>query len=220
MGISDLFKSDKEREKEKAKARRKAFREAENALDSVKERGKKLQAERDRHWLQARDYLKAGQKGAAQRSLQSVRGNELLLHKLQQKEWVFQQLLTKLDLAKTDQEFANSMKAVTAVVHIDPEQVDDVLAEVDDKLSEQGATDKIWERAHAKEMEGVEGAMTDSVPTLDDLMSDLQDEVADTQVEESPARRSRATESLGKVPDPADTADLRKRARDQIEKNS
>lgn len=220
MGIKDLFKSNRDRDRDAAKARRKAFREAENALDTVKERGKKLQAERDKHWFQARDYLKAGQKAAAQRSLQSVRGNELLLHKLQQKEWVFQQLLTKLDLAKTDQEFAISMKAVTAVVQIDPDQVDDVLAEVDDKLSEQGATDKIWERAHAKEMEGVEGSLTDSVPTIDDLMRDLQDEVADTQVEEAPARKSTTAEGRAKAPDPADTADLRKRAREQIEKNS
>lgn len=220
MSIKDLFKSEKQRERDAAKCRRKAFREAENALDTVKDRGRKLQTERDKHWLQARDYLKTGQKGAAQRSLQSVRGNEILLHKLQQKEWVFQQLLTKLDLAKTDQEFAASLQAVTAVVDIDPEQVDDVLAEVDDKLAEQGTTDKLWDRTHAKEMEGVEGALADSVPSVEDLMKDLEDEVADTQVEEAPALRSSTVEGRAALPDPANTQDLRKRAREQVEKNS
>ena len=156
MGLKDLFKSDKERQRELEKNRRRAFREADNALDSVKDRGRKLQAERDKQWAQAREYLKSGQKAAAQRCVQSVRSNELLLHKLQQKEWVFGNLLTKLDLAKSDQEFADSLKAITAVVNIDPEKVDDVLAEVEDKLGEQGATDKIWERMHSKEMEGVE----------------------------------------------------------------
>jgi energy-converting hydrogenase A subunit M len=217
MGIKDLFKSDKERETELAKKRRRAFREAEGALDTVKDRGRKLQSERDKHWTQAKEYLKGGQKAAAQRCLQSVRGNELLLHKLQQKQWVFENLLTKLDLAKTDKDFADSLKAITTVVNIDPEHVDDVLAEVEDKLGEQGATDKIWDRMHSKEMEGVEGALTDSVPTLDSLMTDLEDEVADTQVEEAPARKTKSSRT---APATADTAKLRERARKIIDGNN
>jgi hypothetical protein len=217
MGLKDLFKSDKERPRELEKNRRRAFREADNALDSVKDRGRKLQAERDKQWAQAREYLKSGQKAAAQRCVQSVRSNELLLHKLQQKEWVFGNLLTKLDLAKSDQEFADSLKAITAVVNIDPEKVDDVLAEVEDKLGEQGATDKIWERMHSKEMEGVEGALTDSVPSMESLMSDLEDEVADTQVEEAPARKTKAERAPAAA---EETAKLRERARKIIDGNN
>lgn len=219
MAISDLIKSRKDRERDAAKVRRRAFREAENALDSVKDRTRKLQSERDKHWGQARDYLKAGQKGAAQRSLQSVRGSEILIHKVQQKQWVFEQLLTKMDLAKTDNEFAQSLKAITAVVQIDPEHVDDVMAEIEDKLGEQGATDKIWDRMNSKEMEGVEGALTDSVPTIDSLMADLEDEVADTQADEAPARKV-LSESPAAASPVADTAAIRQRARRIIDSNS
>ncbi|MEI6394524.1 MAG: hypothetical protein WCT12_25885, partial [Verrucomicrobiota bacterium] len=63
----DLFKSKQEREREVKSKRRKAFREGENAVDAVKDRVKKLKAERDKSWAEARGYLKDGQKSAAQR---------------------------------------------------------------------------------------------------------------------------------------------------------
>jgi hypothetical protein len=178
MGLRDLFKSNKERERETKRKRRKAFREAENAVDAVKDRAKKLKSERDRAWAEARQYMKDGQKAAAQRSLQACRANEMMISKLDQKQWVFEQLLTKLELAKTDQDFSQSLAAINTVVEIDPEQVADVLDEVNDKLGEQVDTDRIWERAHDKEMEGVAEKMTDVIPSLEDMESQLMDEVA------------------------------------------
>ena len=158
MPISDeikkLFKGEKERAKDRERTRRKAFREAEGAVDAVKERIFKLKKERDAAWIEARKYLKDGQKAASQRSLQTCRASEMLMSKIEIKRWVFEQLLTKLELAKTDQDFAQALKAINTVVHIDPESVADVLDEVQDKLGEQVDIDKIWEKMHTKEMEG------------------------------------------------------------------
>ncbi len=173
-----LFMSKKEREREEAKKRRKAFREAEGAVDVVKERITKLKKDRDRAWTEARQYLKDGQKAAAQRNLQTVRASEVMMGKLEMKRWVFEQLLTKLELAKTDQDFTQALGAINTVVKIDPEAVADVLDEVQDKLGEQVDTDKIWEKMHGKEMEGAETQMTDTIPTTEDMMSQLEDEVA------------------------------------------
>lgn len=173
-----LFMSKKDREREEAKKRRKAFREAEGAVDVVKERIKKLKLDRDKAWNEARQYLKDGQKAAAQRNLQTVRASEVMMGKLEMKRWVFEQLLTKLELAKTDQDFTQALGAINTVVKIDPEAVADVLDEVQDKLGEQVDTDKIWEKMHGKEMEGAETQMTDTIPTTEDMMSQLQDEVA------------------------------------------
>ena len=178
MGLADLFKSKSERDRDKNKARRKAFREAENAVDVVKERVDKLKRERDKSWAEARKYLKEGQKAAAQRCLQSCRASEMLVAKMEMKRWVFEQLLTKLELAKTDQDFAGSLQAIDAVIEIDPDAVADVLDEVQDKLGEQVDTDKIWERMYGKEMEGVENKMTDVIPSIEDMEKQLQDEVA------------------------------------------
>lgn len=178
MSFKDIFKSKSTREKEARKKRRKAFRDAERAVESVQERTDKLKSERDSNWAEARSYLKAGQKAAAQRSLQTVRANEMIIDQLEKKRWVFDQLLTKLEMSKTDQEFTQSLKAIDAVVEIDPEAVADVMDEINDKLGEQLDVDKIWNKTFDKEMAGVESKMTDSVPTVEDMMKNLQDEVA------------------------------------------
>jgi hypothetical protein len=186
MAIGDLFKSKQEREREARSKRRKAFREAENAVDTVKDRVKKLKGERDKAWGEARTYLKDGQKGAAQRCLQTVRASEVMMARLETKKWVFEQLLTKLDLAKTDQEFTSALSAINTVVRIDPEAVADVLGEVEDKLGDQVDTDKVWEKMHEKEMEGVGSQMTDTVPSVEQMLRDLEGEVAAEIGEERP----------------------------------
>jgi hypothetical protein len=178
MGLGDIFKSKRERDKEEQKKRRKAFREAENAVDVVKDRIAKLKKDRDKSWADGRQYLKDGQKAAAQRCLQACRASEMLMSKLEMKRWVFEQLLSKLELAKSDQDFSQALSAINTVVKIDPEAVADVLGEVQDKLGEQVDTDKIWEKVYGKEMEGVETQMTDVIPSIEDMEKQLQDEVA------------------------------------------
>lgn len=178
MALGDLFKSKKDRDRDAARARRKAFRQAENSLDTVKERVDKLKKERDAAWQEARTYLKDGQRGAAQRCLQTCRASEVLIGKLEMKRWVFEQLLSKLELAKTDQDFSQALSAINTVVAIDPEQIADVMDEVQDKLGEQVDSDKIWEKMYGKEMAGVENQMTDTIPSIDDMQKQLEDEVA------------------------------------------
>jgi len=179
MALGDLFKSKGERDKEVQRKRRQAFRQAENSVDVVKDRVSKLKKERDKAWQEARAYMKDGQKGAANRALQTCRASEMMMSKLEMKRWVFEQLLTKLELAKTDGEFANALKAINTVVSIDPEHVADVLGEVEDKLGDQVDTDKIWEKVYGKEMEGVASEMTDVVPSIEEMQKQLQDEVAE-----------------------------------------
>ncbi len=176
MPLGDIFKSKKDREKAQAKKRRKAFRDAENAIDMVKDRANSMKAERDKSWAEARQYLKAGQKGAAQRCLQSVRASELMMDQIEKKRWVFEQLTTKLELARTDQEFSGALKAIDAVIQIDPEAVADVLDDVQDKLGEQVDVDKIWNKMYDKEMTGVD-KVSDTIPSIEDMMKNLEDEV-------------------------------------------
>jgi hypothetical protein len=201
MGLRDLFKSEPERQREEAKKRRKAFREAEGAVDVVKDRIGKLKKDRDKAWSEARQYLKDGQKGGAQRCLQTVRASELLMSKLEMKRWVFEQLLSKMELAKTDQDFAQALGAINTVVKIDPEVVANVLDEVQDKLGEQVDTDKIWEKMYGKEMEGVETQMTDTIPTTEEMMTQLQDEVAEDIGTTRPAQKQTETGKDGGVKD-------------------
>ena len=179
MALGDLFKSKQERERDHTKRLRKLSRDAEGAVDVVKDRIGKLKKDRDKAWGEARQYLKDGQKAAAQRCLQTCRASEVMMGKLEMKRWVFEQLTTKLQLAKTDQDLTQALGAFSTEVKIDPDQLADVLGEVEDKLGEQVDTDKIWEKTHSKEMEGVETQMTDVIPSVEDMMKQLVDEAAE-----------------------------------------
>jgi translation elongation factor EF-1beta len=215
MAIGDLFKSQKEREREQQAKRRRAFREAERASDTVKDRITKLKKERDKAWTEARQYLKDGQKSAAQRCLQSCRASEVLMSKLEQKRWVFEQLLSKLEVAKSDQDLARALSAINTVVQIDPDAVADVLGAVEEKLGDQVDTDKIWEKVHEKEMEGAATHESETVPSLDQMMKDLQDEVAVEIEGEAPAKARQSTSKSAE--EAGDTASLRQRARKIID---
>lgn len=175
MGIGDLFKSTKELEREKNRARRRALRDVERAADVVKDRIATLKKERDAAWTQARDYLRDGQKAAAQRCLQSVQANELMMGKLERKSWVFGQLSTKMEMAKTDQEFAAALANLNTTLEIDPDKIAEVLDDTNDSLSEQGDIDKIWDKEYGKEMNGL--TQSDAIPSVDDMMVNLEKEV-------------------------------------------
>lgn len=202
MALGDLFKGKEERIREEQKKRRKAFRQAENAIDIVKDRIGKLKRDRDKAWGEARQYLKDGQRAGAQRCLQTCRASEILMTKLEMKRWVFEQLISKLELAKSDQDFAQALSAINIVIKIDPEAVADVLGEVEDKLGEQVDTDKIWEKMYGKEMEGAQAQMTDVIPSIEEMEKQLEDEVAADLGAEKPSRaRAKASEGEPSVKD-------------------
>lgn len=175
MVFADLFKSSREIEREKARARRKSLRGVESSTDVVKDEIAALKKERDKAWAQAREYLRDGQKAAAQRLLQSVQSRELTMGKLEKKLWVFNQLALEMKMAKTDQEFATALDRLNKTLEIDPDRIADVLGDVDDSLSEQAAVDKIWDKGYEKKMNGL--AQSDAVPSVEEMMGNLEKEV-------------------------------------------
>lgn len=216
MALGDLFKSKAEKEKAARKQRRKAFRGAERAIDSVKDRITSMKSERDKAWGEAREYLKAGQKGAAQRCLKTVRASEVMMDQLEKKRWVFEQLTTKLELARTDQEFSGALKAINTVMEIDPEEVAENLDEVQDQLAEQTDIDKIWDKMHDKEMADVE-KISDTIPSVDQMMKNLEDEVvADVRGSELPEA---STETEGGSSISEQIGEGRKRLNDLLEED-
>jgi len=176
--MSNLFKSKKQRELDDKRERRRAFRQAENAIEDVKDRVRQMEKESKKQWDQAREALKAGQKAAAQRLLVSYRASQVLMTKLEQKRWVFEQFFTKLQAAQSDQQFSTALAAINKVVQIDPDKVADVFETSQDLLGEQVETDRFWSRMYEKEMDGAAGSLEDHIPTLDDLGKQLEQEAA------------------------------------------
>ena len=173
-----FFKTKKERERQMRKDRRRAFRQAENAVLEVKDRAKRMEKDADADWQKAREALKEGKQAAAQRALTSYRAAQVLMTKLEQKRWVFEQYLMKMETAGTDAEFASALAAVNKVVAINPEMVEDVFDTAGELLGEQQDADRFWSTIYDKEMEGAVGGLQDRIPTIEELSKALEQEVS------------------------------------------
>lgn len=176
---ANLFKSTKQKEEEKRRERRQAMRRAEMALDEVKQKLKELDQAGKKAWGRAREALRDGRKAAARRELTAYRAKQVLACKIDQKRFVFEQKLTDMEMAKTDNAFTDALRTLATVVDIDPEKVDDVLLEVDMKSREQGEVDRLWQKEYRQQMEGFQEGLEDFVPDLDELSRQLEDEVAE-----------------------------------------
>jgi len=173
-----FFKSKKERERAERRERRQALRRAEGSVDEVTERIGKMEKDAEAEWARAREAAKEGKAAAAQRALTSYRSAQVLITKLEQKKWVFKQILMKLETAGTDAEFAKALAAVTKVTDINVDMVEDVFDEAGDLLAEAGDTDKFWTQMYGKEVEGTKVALQDHIPSMEELERSLQEEVA------------------------------------------
>ena len=173
-----FFKTGKEKEREERREKRHALRKAEGAVDEVTERIKKMEKDAEAEWERAKEATKEGKHAAAQRALTSYRSAQVLITKLEQKKWVFKQVLMKMETAGTDAEFAKALAAVNKVTNINVEMVEDVFDEAGDLLAEAGDTDKFWSQMYGKEVEGSKSALQDHIPSMEDLEKTLQEEVA------------------------------------------
>jgi hypothetical protein len=176
--MSNLFKSKKARERDDRKERRKAFRQAENALDDVKDRQRSLEKEADKQWVAAREATKAGEKEKVRRVLTGYRATQVMLTKVEQKRWVFEQYVNKMEMARNDTEFTEALSKVNAVTNVDPEKTADVFDASNELLGEQADSDRFWERLYEKESGGAASKMEDQLGSMDELTSQLEDEAA------------------------------------------
>ena len=139
-----FFRTSKEKERAERREKRHALRKAESAVDEVTERIRKMEKDAEAEWVRAREATKEGKQAAAQRALTSYRSAQVLITKLEQKKWVFKQVLMKLETAGTDAEFAKALGMMNKVTNINPDLVQDVFDEAGDLLAEAGDTDKFW----------------------------------------------------------------------------
>ena len=173
-----FFRTKKDKERAERREKRHALRQAEGTIDEVSERIKRMEKDADAEWERAKEATREGKQAAAQRALTSYRASQVLVTKLEQKKWVFKQVLMKLETAGTDAEFAKALGMMNKVTNINPDLVEDVFDEAGDLLAEAGDTDKFWAQMYGKEVEGSTGALQDHIPSMADLEKTLQEEVA------------------------------------------
>jgi len=173
-----FFRGKKEKERAERREKRHALRRAEGTIDDVAERIKRMEKDAEAEWERAKEATREGRAAAAQRALTSYRAAQVLITKLEQKKWVFKQVLMKLETAGTDAEFAKALGMMNKVTNINPDLVEDVFDEAGDLLAEAGDTDKFWAQMYGKEVAGSTGALQDHIPSMEDLEKTLQEEVA------------------------------------------
>jgi hypothetical protein len=158
--------------------RRHAFRDAENAKQDVIARQRQLDKEAKQNWEKAREALKNGEKAAANRALTAARAAQVMAMKLEQKRWVFEQYLTKMEVAQSDNQFAEALGQINQIIRIDPERVEDVFGAAQDLLGEQVNADRFWNRMYESEMEGANGTLQDHIPSMEEMAAELEQQVA------------------------------------------
>ena len=173
-----FFKTKKEKERAARREKRQALRRAEGTIEEVTARIARMEKDADAEWARAREAAKEGKQAAAQRALTAYRAAQVLITKLEQKKWVFKQVLMKLETAGTDADFAQALGMMNKVTNINVDMVEDVFDEAGDLLAEAGDTDKFWAQMYGKEVEGSQGALQDHIPSMEELEKNLQEEVA------------------------------------------
>lgn len=173
-----FFKTKKEKERAARREKRQALRRAEGTIEEVAARIARMEKDADAEWARAREATREGKQAAAQRALTAYRAAQVLITKLEQKKWVFKQVLMKLETAGTDADFAQALGMMNKVTNINVDMVEDVFDEAGDLLAEAGDTDKFWAQMYGKEVEGSQGALQDHIPSMEELEKNLQEEVA------------------------------------------
>ena len=178
MSFLKYFMFPSARRRLERRERRHAFRDAENAKQDVIDRQRRLDKEAKENWEKARAALKNGEKAAANRALTAARAAQVMAMKLEQKRWVFEQYLIKMEVAQSDNQFAEALGQINKIIHIDPERVEDVFGAAQDALGEQLNADRFWNKMYENEMAGASGSLQDHIPSMEEMASELEQQVA------------------------------------------
>lgn len=178
MGKINLFKSKKQRQREKEREVRRAQTKAEDAAKEIERRIQQMEKEGKKDWDNAVKAKQTGDKFTVDRMLRSFRSRRLLMTKMDQKRWVFEQYLQKILAMQVDGDFSTALSGLIAVVDIDPDQIEDVFEAAREKLHEEKETAHIWEREYWREMGDAESATGEAVPSIESLEKQLEAEAA------------------------------------------
>ena len=178
MSFLKYFMFPSARRRLERRERRHAFRDAENAKQDVIDRQRRLDKEAKENWEKARAALKNGEKAAANRALTAARAAQVMAMKLEQKRWVFEQYLIKMEVAQSDNQFAEALGQINKIIHIDPERVEDVFGAAQDALGEQLNADRFWNKMYENEMAGASGSLQDHIPSMEEMASELEQQVS------------------------------------------
>ena len=173
--LSKLTTSSSTAKRQDERKRRRALAEAKRLADSTNNQIEKLGQERDKAWEEAKAYLARGQKSSAQRLIQTVRSKDAQIQKLEKKTWVFKEYLGTLEMAETDKMLMESLNVLNKAMNIDPDKIAAAVDRTEDLIADQTDVESIWAEKYEDSMGTL--ALNDAIPSVDQLMNDLERDV-------------------------------------------
>ena len=186
--FNDLFKSAGQRkleeeeirlEQEKAEERksREAIRNAKKAISENEELIRVYEFENKKRWEKARECIKSGRKSAAQVEIQSYRRTEVAVNQCKKNCALLESLRMRLEIASGSKTAAKALRGASQVIKVDPNDVENDVDKIIEKIDELNKIDRVMNVAYASEMR--EDVLNESdVPNVDTLMTELEKEAA------------------------------------------
>lgn len=175
MNMSNLFKS----KKQKAMEVKKHVRRSKRGVEDLKRQVAKLQTDAKSSWEAARAKLAEGLKKAARQELANYRWLQSMALKVDQQRFVVQRYTTLLEMAQKNTEIANILGKLEKATSIPIDKVENVFTAIGLKGDELAEMQHLYEDEASRQMEDVGEGTEEGLPALDDLVEELQDEVAE-----------------------------------------
>lgn len=176
--LNELFKTQNQKEKEARAELRKAFGGCKRAISSLDIKAKEIEKDRNKKWQEAAEKLKAGNRPAARRHLQAVRSRERMIEQLETRKIVSEEKLVKLQQMEFDAKLTKSFSKIINLVEVDTEELVDTLEAVTNSIEELNANDEVWVSEMNNDLNEAEYADSDVIDSVDNLMGQLESEVA------------------------------------------
>jgi hypothetical protein len=158
-------------------ARRALVRKARGMVLKLDEQIVNLDHKRRESHDAARRSLASGDSASAQRHVLAVRQKLLLIEKVEKKRFVFEHAAVMTEMSVSEREMTELMADMARVNHVDPARIEQAMQGVMEAIERGHENEGIWDdmsRAQIRDL----GLSSSAVPSVDKLLQDLSNEVA------------------------------------------
>ena len=182
MGFLDnlltLFPTEAERNAKEKQLARQQERELNRKVEAVRELADSLEQESAATRKVAHNLLKAGKRGLAEEKMKEVRILELDWSKQRKKSFLINHYQRQIKIAKTDTDVADALGKLIKLVKFDSSKVGGMFDTIENAVSDKADIDSMYDDVYREEIEKGSVSYSASVPTFEEMMKELESEVA------------------------------------------
>jgi hypothetical protein len=158
-------------------ARRTLVRKTRGMVQKLDEQIVNLDHKRRESHDAARRSLASGDSASAQRHVLAVRQNLLLIETVEKRRFVFEHAAVMTEMSVSEREMTELMVDMARVNHVDPARIEQALQGVMATIERGHENEGIWDEMSKAQIRDL-GLSSSAVPSVDKLLQDLSNEVA------------------------------------------